>query len=290
MPDNNNPNPSLELFDKELIGRRLNLRKTPDDNFVLDIVIEDLHERLAPIKREFKNALIMGANPNLLPKSSATAIAKISFNQASTIIKNNDFIFLDVENLKFPKNNYDLIISLLDLQTINNVPQFLKQIRLSLAPDGFMLIGAIGGSSLSELRYAWLKADEEMMGGAYARVAPFIDVKSAGSLLQNAGFALPMADIDNHKVRYSSALSLMKEIKAYGASNPLKQKPNKQISKTHLASACAIYDDMFSDEDERIRASLDILWLSGWAAHESQQKPLAPGSAQVSLTKILTKK
>ncbi len=284
------PNPSLELFDKELIGKRLAFQKNSKDNFIFDIVIDDLHERLAPIKRKFKNALIMGADPKLLPKTSVSAISEISFKRVSTLLETKGFLNVDTENLKLPKNNYDLIVSLLDLQMINNVPKFLKEVRLSLAPDGLLLIGAIGGSSLVELRTAWLKADEEMIGGAYARVAPFIDVKAGGNLLQNAGFALPMADIDHHKVRYSSSYNLMKEIKAFGASNPLKQKPNKPISKSHLACACGIYEEMFSDDDGRIRASLDILWLSGWATHESQQKPLKPGSAQVSLTKILKEK
>jgi hypothetical protein len=138
------------------------------------------------------------------------------------------------------------------------------------------------------LRRAWLFADEAYSGGAYTRVAPFIDVRDAGALLQRAGFALPVADVETHLVRYKSPLALMQELKALAASNPLTDRPKTFAVKQLLADACKHYEAIASDEDGRIRATLEIVWMSGWAPHESQQKPLAPGSADVSLTKILS--
>lgn len=170
---------------------------------------------------------------------------------------------------------------------VNDVPGFLTQIRRHLAPDGLMLLAAIGGNSLGALRTAWLNADAELSGGAYARIAPFIDVRDAGGLMQRADFALPVADIEHHTIRYASPLALMQELQTLGASNPLMDLPPKPATKALIATANAQYQTLAGDKDGRVRADLDILWLSGWAPHESQQKPLAPGSAEVSLKSVL---
>ncbi len=280
---------SDELFDKELIKKRLDLAQNEPVDFISELVVEDLHQRLAAIKRDFQNAIIIGPNPKSFPPSSASATSPINFSYISTLSNNGKTKAINANNLTLPNKNYDLIISFLDLQIINDVPKYLKQIHAHLNPDGLMIAAYIGNETLNELRLSWLKADEEILGGSYARVAPFIDIKSAGNLLQSAGFALPVADIDHHIVRYSSALSLMKEIKTLCASNPLSQKPNEPISKTHLFLAAKYYEENFADDDGRIRATLDILWMSGWKPHESQQKPLARGSAQVSMSQIFKK-
>jgi len=277
------------LFDRDLIAQRLNNKYIKDD-FIGKLISNDIHQRLAPISRKFNNAIIIGPNPNSFPKTSATIGGEIIFEHFSTLKKLNNIALINAENLTLPHKKYDLIISFLDLQITNNVPNYLKQINAHLTPDGLMLIAAIGGNSFTELRLAWLKADEEIIGGAYSRIAPFIDVKSAGSLLQNSGFAMPMADIDHHIIRYASPLNLMQEIKNFAASNPLKQKPNQPVTKKHLSKAIENYIEIASDDDGRIRASLDILWLLGWSPDASQPKPLAPGSAKMSLTKVLSNK
>lgn len=280
-----------KIFDRSRIAQRIARRLSDTDairqpDFVTALVIDDLHQRLAPISRVFSKALIIGPIAQYLPEHSQTASGPISFTRASTLNSWNG-LQVDPENLALPANDYDLIISLLDLQMVNDVPGFLRQIRLHLIPDGLMLAAAIGGNSFASLRTAWLGADTLHSGGAYARIAPFIDVRDAGALLQHAGFALPVADIEHHNLRYATPLSFMQEIRQLGASNPLLDHPGSPVTKSWLSAAIDAYIATASDPDGRVRAELDILWLSGWAPHESQQKPLAPGSAKISLTQVL---
>lgn len=275
-----------KIFNRQQIAARLQRFQRNRADFVTELVVADLRERLAPITRDFAKALIMGPAARFLPQSAHSATGAINFTRAASLV-HWEGNMLDPENFLPPHNDYDLIVSLLDLQTVNDVPGFLTQIRRHLAPDGLMLLAAIGGNSFGDLRSAWLNADAQLSGGAYARVAPFIDVRDAGALMQRAGFALPVADIEHHTIRYASPLALMQEIRALGASNPLVDAPPKPATKSLLATACTQYQALAGDDDGRVRADLDILWLSGWAPHESQQKPLAPGSAEVSLKSVL---
>jgi SAM-dependent methyltransferase len=279
------------IFDANRITQRLTRRlaipgaeETPD--FVTELVIADMHQRLAPISRHFKKALIIGPIANYLPQGSETVSGPITFERASTLTP-WEGQKIDPENPSLTHQDYDLIVSLLDMQTVNDVPGFLRKLRQHLAPDGLMLAAAIGGNSFASLRAAWLTADTQHSGGVYARIVPFIDVRDAGALLQHAGFALPVADIEHHQVRYANPLALMQEIKSLGASNPLADQPTHLVTRTLLMAACEAYAEIAGDPDGRVRAELDILWLSGWAPHESQQKPLKPGSAKVSLTEVL---
>jgi SAM-dependent methyltransferase len=194
---------------------------------------------------------------------------------------------IDPENLQLPRTDYDLIVSIFDLQVVNDVVGFLARIRAHLAPDGLFIAAAIGGDSLTELREAFLAAEAEASGGAYARVAPFIPLNDAGGLLQRAGLALPVTDVETHVVRYADPFALMQEVKALGASNPLADKPDRLMTPRLLTRAATAYAERFSDADGRIRATLEIIWMSGWAPDASQQKPLQPGSAQVSLKDVL---
>jgi len=274
------------IFDRPLIARHYARRTEQGADFITQLVLDDLEQRLAPITRDFSNALIIGPDAALLPTKGQSANGSFAFTRISTLI-GTDNTAIDPDHLRLPHRDYDLIVSVLDLQCVNDVPGFLAGIRAHLAPDGLMLLAAIGGNSLQELRGAWLSADAIISGGAYPRIVPLIDVRDAGSLLQRAGFALPVADIEQHVVRYRSPLALMQELHALGASNPLVERPRKMTTKTLLAEANAAYVETASDSDGRIRATLEILWLSGWAPHENQQKPLAPGSAKVSLAKVL---
>lgn len=276
------------IFNRQRIAKRLQRFKSNKADFVTELTIADLVDRLAPITRDFDNALIMGPNAQFLPQQLPCGNGPIKFTRAATLCT-WEGLMLDPENFAPPDDNYNLIVSILDLQTVNDVPGFLTQIRRHLAPDGLMLVAAIGGNSLGALRTAWLSADTQILGGAYARVAPFIDVRDAGGLMQRAGFALPVTDIEHHTIRYASPLALMQELRALGASNPLVELPPKLVTKSLITAAISEYETLAQDEDGRVRANLDILWLSGWAPHESQQKPLAPGSAKVSLTSVLAK-
>ena len=194
---------------------------------------------------------------------------------------------VDPETLHLPGRGYDLIVSIFDLDVVDDVPGFLARARAHLRGDGLFVAAAIGGDSLTELREAFLAADVEVGGGAFLRVAPFIPLNEAAGLLQRAGLALPVADVETHTVRYPSPLSLMRELKALGASNPLAERPTKAATLRLLNAATDHYQRLAGDDDGRVRATLEIIWMSGWAPHESQQKPLKPGSADISLAKLL---
>ena len=269
------------IFDTGLIARHLARRPKAGD-FVTDLVLADLQDRLAALIRDFPRALIIGPDIDKLPETARTASAEIRFERHAAFTGDNDIP--DVGG-----DNFNLIVSLLHLQAVNDVPGYLARLRAKLVPDGLLLIAALGGETLTELREAFLAADALVFGGASARVAPMIQVRDAGALLQRAGLALPVADVETHVVRYSSPFALMSELKALGASNPLVDRPRRLASPALLTAAANAYAAQDSDPDGRIRATLEIVWLSGWAPHESQQQPLKPGSATTRLGDVLGK-
>lgn len=193
---------------------------------------------------------------------------------------------MDPERLALAPESVDLIVAPLSLQQVNDLPGAFIQMRRALKPDGAALAAMIGGASLNEARTALMEAELELTGGAAARVAPFADVRDLGGLLQRAGLALPVTDVDRFTIRYDHPLKGVADLRALGetfagsgAVRPLRRDV--------LARACQLYQERFADADGRVRASLEILWAIGWAPHESQQKPLKPGSAEVSLTQII---
>lgn len=277
-----------EIFDTPLLARRL---AHSQGNFIIDMVASDLDDRLGFITRDIEKAALIAPSGAGLPDGSATALGPFEFDTFSTLAASHETErLIDPTRFDLPSKAYQLIASLLDLQVINDVPAYLERIRRHLGPDGLFIAAAIGGRTLTELREAWLEADTEMSGGVVPRVAPMIDVRDAGMLLQRAGFALPVTDIETHTVRYASPFALMEDLRAMGASNPLVARHGRLTSRGRLMRAAEIYAEKFSDPDGKVRATLEILWLSGWAPHESQQKPLKPGSAKVSLKDVLGKK
>jgi hypothetical protein len=273
-----------KTFDHELIARRLARRKPEAEDFVTRLVLDDLEDRLLIVSRTFRQAAILSPDARQMPLRGNSAEGSFEFERISTVLDAG----VDPEVLNLPRGGgYDLIVSIFDLQVVNDVVGFLSRIRAHLAPDGLFIAAAIGGDSLFELRNAFLTADSTHSGGAFARVAPFMPLADAGGLLQRAGLALPVTDIETHTVRYANPFALMQEIRALGASNPLADRPGKPMTPRLLAEAAEVYANEFSDPDGRIRATLEIIWMSGWAPHENQQKPLKPGSAQVSLKDVL---
>ncbi|MDP1731261.1 MAG: methyltransferase domain-containing protein [Devosia sp.] len=275
-------------FDRELIATHLRQRPHGIDDFVTGLALDDLGDRLLAVTRSFKRALIMAPDAAPLPHAGRSGEGDILFERAATIAGGAELV--DPEALVLRHPPYDLIVSIFDLQVVNDVPGFLARIRAQLAPDGLFLAAVIGGDSLTELRRAFLAADAEVSGGAFARVAPFIPLSDCGGLLQRAGFALPVTDVETHVVRHQSPLALMRELKALGASNPLADRPSRLATPRLLAAASAAYSQLAGDPDGRVRATLEIIWLSGWAPHDSQQRPLRPGTAKTSLAKVLGKK
>lgn len=266
------------IFDKALIARHL-ARRTETSDFVTDLVLADLEDRLGALIRDFAKAAIIGPDLEKLPAVGRTASASFAFERHAA------FGADDVPPLQ--GEDYALIVSVLELQAINDVPGYLARLRKHLAPDGLLMIAALGGESLTELREAFLSADSQIWGGAAARVAPMIQVRDGGGLLQRAGLALPVADVETHVVRYANPFALMAELKALGASNALVDRPKRLATPALLATAAEAYASRDGDADGRIRATLEIIWLSGWAPHENQQKPLKPGSATSRLGDVL---
>jgi hypothetical protein len=276
-----------KVFDRALIARHLARRPSQHDDFVTRLALDDLRERLLAVTRSFERALIMAPDATPLPLLGLSRNGPFAFARAATALPSPDAILIDPEALTLPHRDYDLIVSIFDVQIVNDVPGFLARLRAHLRPDGLLLAAVIGGSTLTELRQAFLEADAEINGGAFARVAPFIQLGDSGSLLQRAGLKLPVTDVETHTVRYSTPLALMMELKALGASSPLADRPSRPATRALLAAASQAYEAIAADPDGRVRATLDIVWLSGWAAHESQQIPLKPGSAEINLGRVL---
>lgn len=256
-------------------------------------VADDLEERLGAVERRFPVAV------DLAGHTGAAAAAIAQTGKADYVLRiERDTEFLqgpfpaivgDEEALPLKPGSADLIVSLMALHATNDTPGAMVQIARALKPDGLFLAALSGSGTLGELRESLLQAEIELTGGASPRVMPFADVRDVGSLLQRAGFALPVTDVENITVRYDSLFNLMADLRAMGMQNILHGRSRKPVSKRLFLRAAEIYAERFSDPDGRIRATFSIIWLSGWAPHESQQKPLKPGSAKASLAEALKK-
>ncbi|MGH1419345.1 MAG: methyltransferase domain-containing protein [Hyphomicrobiaceae bacterium] len=283
-----------EIFDRALLTKRLQRAapKAHAHDFLLHRVADDFAERLSVVQRKFPFALNLGAYHGVVSRELAKAETVgeiIDFEHAEALLRAcpGPRIRGDMELLPFSGGTLDLVVSGLALQLVNDLPGVLIQIVRALKPDGLFLGAMLGGATLHELRTAWAIAEEEVLGGASPRVVPFADLRDLGSLLQRAGFALPVVDGDVVHVRYSSSLALMREIKAMGASNMMLARHRKPVTKTLLARAAQVYDEQFGEPDGRVTATFEILYVTAWAPHESQQKPLQPGSAKMRLAEAL---
>jgi SAM-dependent methyltransferase len=268
-----------EIFDQSLLARRIAraMAQGPPADYLLRRVCDDFSDRLCVVNRSFGHAIALGATGAAIADRLRNA-PKVGNAAASAE---------DEEALGLAPQSVDLVGSALTLQLVNDLPGTMAQIARALRPDGLMLAALLGGDTLKELREAWLIAEEETTGGASPRVAPFADVRQLGALLQRAGFQLPVADSDLVTVRYASPLDLMRDLKSWGASNMLVARRREPVTRRLLIRAAEVYQQRFSDADGRVRATFEIITLTGWAAHESQQKPLRPGSASQRLSDVL---
>jgi SAM-dependent methyltransferase len=268
-----NPTATPILFDRALLrARQDRARRGGAATFLLDRVAEDMEERLAAVTRNFSDAAEIWTPGELLRKPLSDrfrSISRIDVDQSET--------------LPLQPESLDLVVSALAFQFVNDLPGVLTQIRRALRPDGLLLAAMIGGDSLMELRQSFAAAEAECEGGVSPRVAPFADLRDIGALLQRAGLALPVTDVDRVVVRYDSAFSLMADLRRMGATNILIERRRTPTRRDTMLRMAQIYADCFADADGRIRATFDVIWLSGWAPHESQQQPLRPGSANASL-------
>lgn len=279
-----------QIFDRALARERLRRALAAGyESFLLDRAVADAMERLAPVTRMFDHALDIGAPGDALAHALGTGgrAARITRMAPIAVPSGASLVVASEEAAPFAPQTFDLIASLLSLQAVNDLPGALAQIRGMLRPDGLFLAVMLGGATLTELRQSLVAAETEITGGASPRVAPFVEVREAGALLQRAGFALPVADIDRLTVRYGDMFSLMRDLRRMGMTNALVERSRVPMSRTLLFRAAAIYAERFADADGRLRATFDLVWLSGWAPHDSQQKPLRPGSAKTRLADAL---
>jgi len=259
------------------------------ETFLIDHVAVELGERLAAVLRRFAIAVDLGTPTDALCRVLAASgkVGTIIAAHAHPTGGIGACVVADEEALPFADGALDLVVSGLALQFVNDLPGTLIQIRRALKPDGLLLAALIGGDSLIELRASFAQAESEIEGGVSPRVAPFADVRELGALLQRAGFALPVVDSEPLTVRYDSALALMRDLRRMGATNVLTERRRTPLRRATLSRMAEIYAERFADPDGRLRATFEVVWLSGWAPHGSQQKPLKPGSAAQRLADAL---
>ena len=262
------------LFDRALLRvRQARARKQGEVTFLFDRVAEDMGDRLAAVMRDFTDVADIWSPGDVLRSPLADrlkSIARIAPDSGSEV-------------LPLQPASLDLAVSALAFQFVNDLPGVLAQIRRALRPDGLLLAAMLGGDTLTELRQSFAAAEAECEGGVSPRVAPSADLRDIGHLLQRAGLALPVTDVDRVVVRYDNAFALMHDLRRMGATNILVERRRKPTRRATMLRMAKIYSERFADPDGRIRATFDIVWLSAWAPHESQQKPLRPGSAKASL-------
>ncbi len=281
------------IFDQALI--RVNRRRAlaafdPKAAFLMEIAAEELAGRLAIVERHFEAAVeLHGATGQAAAAAKATGktgvIERIELPGAH--LPGDRLREADLEMPGLEPASVNLVLSPLSLHLTNDTPGVLVQIRRALKPDGLLLAAIPGAGTLQELREALLAAEIEIYGGASPRVIPFADVRDIGGLLQRAGFALPVVDAETYTARYDSLFALMRDLRAMGMTNPLADRSRKPLSRRFFLRAAEIYAERYSDPDGRIRATFSIVYASGWAPHESQQKPLKPGSAKARLADAL---
>jgi SAM-dependent methyltransferase len=287
------------LFDRVLHQTRLD-RAAPDyasADFLKRRAAEDVVMRLETILRRFPVAVDLGSRNGAFSRALAASDASqkidvlfeadLSARMLGIPETNGLKTVADEERLPFGDDTLDLAVSTLSLHWTNDLVGALIQIRRALRPDGLFIGAIFGGATLTELRQALLQAEDEVSGGASFRVSPFADAIDAAGLLQRAGFALPVADVDRVKVRYGHPIELLRDLRRMGETSVLLERSRKPMSRRVLMRAMEIYVERFAEADGRVPATFEIVAVTGWAPHENQQKPLRPGSAKMRLADAL---
>jgi SAM-dependent methyltransferase len=285
------------LFDRTLHRRRLARAATgyAQANFLKRRAAADLVERLEAVRRDFPIAVDLGARNGAFARAlgASDAAAKVGLlvetDLAGAMLAGRPGARLvaDEERLPFAPASLDLVVSSLALHWTNDFVGALIQIRRALKPDGLFLGAILGGATLTELRAALTDAELELAGGAGPRVSPFADAYDAAGLLQRAGFALPVADVDRVTVRYDHLLNLIADLRGMGETSVLVEGAGRPLTRPLLARAADIYAERFAGPDGRLAATFEILTLTGWSPHASQPQPLRPGSARARLADAL---
>jgi NADH dehydrogenase [ubiquinone] 1 alpha subcomplex assembly factor 5 len=289
----NDSSGGARIFDRRVVRHHRDRAAAhlSDHDFLLREVADRLADRLTDMNRIFGRAVELGTRAGILRDAVSTG------GKITTLIEsglsamqgrgNRMDVVADEEFQPFAAQSVDLVLSNLSLHWTNDLPGALIQIRRALKPDGLFMAAMLGGNTLVELRHALIEAETAVTGGVSPRISPFADLGDAAGLLQRAGFALPVADTDTITVTYSDAFALMRDLRGMGETNAVAARTTGFTRRAVLFDAAARYADLYGQPDGRIPASFQILYLAGWAPHESQQKPLRPGSAATSLAKAL---
>lgn len=265
-----------QIFDWRLRAlRKRRAARLQTDRFLLNEAVEGVKDRLTPINRTFATALSLDENAAATLQEADTKWHPATFGE-------NEALTIETA----PKGGFDLAVSILELHNINDLPGVLTQIRRALKPDGLFIAAVFGGATLSELRDSFAQGEIAATGGISPRVSPMADVRELGALLQRAGFAMPIADVERTTVRYRDFFTLVRDLRAMGETNVLTGRKGF-LSRATLAAALDHYREKHSEADGKLRATFDIVYLMGWAPDESQPKPLRPGSAKMRLAEAL---
>lgn len=289
--------PEQILFDRALVAehrRRAAGLNWPHHRFLFNEVAERLAERLLDINHSFSLALDLGGRDGvfgekLIAMKKADKVIRTDLTEVMLDNRTDSAVVADEEFLPFKENSFDLIGSVLGLHWTNDLPGALSQIARSLKPNGLFLGALFGIESLQELKACLIEAESEITGGVSPRISPFTEIKDAGSLLQRADLALPVTDTDLITLKYEHPFALMHELRGLGETNALISRQKHFTQRRIMLRTAELYIENYADADGRIPATFQIIYMSGWAPHESQQKPIARGSAKANLKDYLEK-
>jgi NADH dehydrogenase [ubiquinone] 1 alpha subcomplex assembly factor 5 len=286
MPD------ALLVFDRRSVRlhRERVAASLPQHDFLLREIGERLVDRLDDVRREFPIALDLGCRHGALAGDLAVRGVQtlIHCDLAYRMVRRAAGLRLvaDEEVLPFAAASFDLVISLLNLHWVNDLPGALLQIRRALKPDGLFLAALFGGETLKELRRSLAEAEIAAEGGLSPRVSPFADVRDAGNLLQRAGFALPVADVETLTVSYADPFALLADLRGMGETNAVLERRKTASRRATLFRAVELYEQFYGNEG-RVPATFQVVFLTAWAPDASQPKPVKPGSAVARLAEAL---
>jgi len=261
-------------------------------DFLFSEAAERLLDRLEDIDRRFPVALDLGCRDGMLGRALAGRggiefLVQADPSPLFAARSAGTRLAAEPEFLPFAPASFDAVLSTLLLHWANDLPGALLQLRRALRPDGLLLVSLLGGETLSELRACLMEAELAEEGGVSPRVSPFAELRDLGSLMQRAGFAMPVVDSDRLTVTYPDALALMRELRLMGEGNTAVERRRSFSRRATLLRAAALYGERFGQADGRIPASFEIVTLTAWAPHESQPQPLRPGSAKTRLATAL---
>lgn len=279
------------VFDRDLVkhNRERCAKKFNEHDFLFSHVKQILEDRLYDINREFNAGLQIGSRGcvNTKTHKKIDTLFTCDLTKAPLSAEVENYIQASEEFLPIKPKSLDLIISNLNLHTVNDLPGALLQIKQSLKDDGLFIASMIGGETLHELRTIMTEAELKMHGGISPRISPFADKQQMGNLLQRAGFALPVVDSEIITVTYDNVFKLFRDLRGMGENNAIIERSKNFTSRSFFMDVAKAYHEQFAEADGRIVATFEIIFLLGWAPHESQQKPLRPGSAEHRLADVL---